>query len=181
MKTNLLILIGIVMITNGCGGYSSIKYDPLPVTTIDFSTERKNTISAVDSNNINLMYPSRSKDYHIIPVKDYLFAKLLSSVPENVGITSMKVTKFQSKCDGRGVFGPKLWCISSIEISYTINKKDKIINVHSESDVGPVFAPGDIAPPINWGSSLQNSVHKQAMEAMDSLTKNIVNKLEENK
>jgi hypothetical protein len=156
---------------SACGGYSPVIYQPVTVPDLLTKVTANRNFKTVDSKSFAdavLQYPTRTgSSYHTIPVGDYLLSRVVLALPEDSEISNIQLKSYESRCASKGMLGPHLLCVTRIRLTVTARGKDYALELSDEADVGPVFIPGDIAPPFTMGDYLEGPIHEQARRTVD--------------
>jgi hypothetical protein len=164
----------LVLFLSACGGYSPITYQPVVVPDMLTKVTSNKNFKAVDNKSFAeaaMLYPTRTgKTHHIVPVGDYLLSRVVLGLPEDAGISNIRLEDYHSECSAKEILGPHLWCLTNARLMIAIGGRDRLIDLADEADVGPVFVPGDIAPPFTMGDNLEGPIHTQARATVDHLT-----------
>jgi hypothetical protein len=134
-----------------CGGYVPRVYPAVMVPEMMSQIEANKNFKVADNtsfSNAIMLYPTRTGDSdHRIPVGNYLLSRAVLALPDDAGLTKIRLDEYRSECESRGVFGPHLWCTTNAQLTIAIRGKDQILHATDEVDVGPVYIPGDMSLP----------------------------------
>lgn len=170
-----LIALGILILLQGCGGYSMNNYKPIPVSP-DYISEaaRSNEFLKITTfEKAIILYPNRfGTDYHTIPVGDYFLKEIMSHFKSGT-LNIVELTDFTSKCDLRW---PSFYCTSNARLLITSNNKTDYIKISDEVPAIKVV-PGSIEVGV-FGSDMEDTLHDVAKKVTVSLAKKAVEKLE---
>jgi len=171
--TSTTAVLATVLVVAGCGGYSPITFQPVAVPDALTKVTTNKNFAVVDNASFSdavMLYPNRTqKPVHRIPVGDYLLSRIVLALPQDAGISKVRLAQYSNVCEGRGTFGPHLWCVTKTRLQVTANNVERTLDVTDEADVGPVFIAGDISPPFTMGDTLEGPIHGQARASVDHL------------
>src|SRR5437868_3112493 len=106
----------LVLFLSACGGYSPITYQPVVVPDMLTKVTSNKNFKAVDNKSFAeaaMLYPTRTgKAHHIVPVGDYLLSRVVLGLPEDAGISKIRLEDYHSECSAKGILGPHLWCLT---------------------------------------------------------------------
>lgn len=170
----LFLLIGFLL--SACGGYSPIHYQPVPMPRTQNIVESKN-FEAVQTQSFSeavMLYPTRlGNTYHTIPVGDYLIGRIVTALPGDSEISEIRLDAYDSKCGMTGFFIAHALCRTRASFSVKADGIVHLLDVFDEADVGPMFIPGDIAPPLTMGDKMEGMMQLQAMTSVKHLVPKI--------